>query len=132
MSAHISRRQLATYVADRLNDGDKSVLKELAAYVVDERLVRELDLIVSEIEAEFAARGHVVADVTSAHALGEDDHDASRSEIRQFIAEATGAKSVEIREDVDAALIGGVVIETPGKYFDGSLASQLNQLKVKA
>ena len=132
MGARISRRQLATYVADRLSDGDTSVLKELAAYVVEERLGRELDLIVSEIEAEFAARGHVVADVTSAHALGEDDHDASRSEIRRFIAEATGAKSVEIREDVDAALIGGVVIETPGKYFDGSLASQLNQLKVKA
>lgn len=128
MGARISRRQLATYVADRLSDGDTSVLKELAAYVVEERLTRELDLIVSEIEAEFAARGNVVADVTSAHALD----DTSRSELKQFIAEATGAKSVEIREDVDAALIGGVVIETPGKYFDGSLASQLNQLKVKA
>lgn len=128
MGAHISRRQLATYVVDRLNDGDKSVLKELAAYIVEERMTREFDLIVSEIEAELAERGNVVADVTSARALDE----TSRSELKQFIASETGAKSVEIRENIDAELIGGVVIETPGHYFDGSLASQLNQLKVKA
>ena len=126
--AHISRRTLATHVADRLAAGDKSVLQQLAAYIVDEGLAREADLIIGEIEAEFASRGQVVADVTSAHALDA----TSRSELKQFIAELTGAKSVELREMTDAELIGGVVIETPGKYFDSSIKSQLNQLKINA
>ena len=126
--AHISRRTLATHVVDRLAAGDRAVLQQLAAYIVDEGLTREVDLIAQEIEAEFASRGQVVADVASAHALD----DASRSELKQFIAGMTGAKSVELREKHDAALIGGVVIETPGKYFDSSIRSQLNQLKINA
>lgn len=126
--AHISRRTLARYVVDQLSAGDKKVLQELAAYIVDEGLVREADLITQEIEAEFAVRGNVVADVTSAHALD----DTSRSELKQFIAGMTAAKSVELRETTDAELIGGVVIETPGKYFDSSVRSQLNQLKINA
>lgn len=128
MSAHISRRHLAAFVVDRLSAGDTGIIRQLAAYIVDEGLVRELDLIIGEIEYECARRGNVVADVASAYALD----DASRSELKRFVGEATGAKSVELREDVNAELIGGVVIETPGKYFDGSLKSQLNQLKVKA
>ena len=128
MSAHISRRLLATHVVERLEAGDKKVLQELAAYIVDAHLTRETDLIIGEIEAEFAKRGDVVADVTSAHALD----DASRSELKQFIVSLTGAKSVELREITDAELIGGVVIETPGKYFDSSIKSQLNQLKINA
>lgn len=123
--AHISRRVIATHVVDRLKAGDEKVLQQLAAYIVDAHLTRETDLIISEIEAEFASRGDVVADVTSAHTLDA----ASRSELQQFIANATGAKSVELRETTDETLIGGVVIETPGKYFDSSILSQLNQLK---
>lgn len=126
--AHISRRTLATHVVDRLAAGDRSVLQQLAAYIVDEGLARETDLIIGEIEAEFAERGQVVANVASAHALD----DASRSELKQFIAGLTGAQSVELRETTDVELIGGVVIETPGKYFDSSILSQLNQLKINA
>lgn len=128
MSRRISRRQLASFVVDRLSRGDKTVLRELAAYIVDQRLTRELDLIVGEIEQELAFRGDVVADVASAYALD----DASRQQLIKFITEETGAKSVKLRERVDSELIGGVIIETPGKYLDGSLASQLNQLKVEA
>lgn len=128
MSQHISRHHLARFVVERLVSGDPTVLRQLAAYIVDERLTRQLDLIIDEIEHEFAVRGNVVADVASAYALD----DASRRELIKFIASATDAKTVELRETTDAELIGGVVIETPGKYFDGSLSSQLNQLKMNS
>lgn len=129
MSSHISRRRLAQFVVDRLESGKREhVLRELAAYIVDEGLVREADLISSEIEAEFAARGHVVADIYSARPLD----DASRSQLIEFVSQEMAAKHVELREEVDADLIGGVVIETPGAYFDSSLKSQLQQLKVNS
>jgi F0F1-type ATP synthase delta subunit len=129
MSAVVSRRRLAKFIVDRIEAGQRTrVIRELAAYIVEEGLVRETDLITSDIEAEFAARGHVVADVTSARALD----DASRSQLTEFIAQEVGAERVELREEVDADLIGGVVIEAPGKYLDSSLASQLQQLKVNS
>lgn len=125
MSTAISRRRLASVVVDRLASQPRAkVMSELAAYLVEEGLARELDLVVSDIEQEYAERGHVVANITSARALD----DTSRSELTQFIEQAEGATSVELREDVDSELIGGVIIQTPGKYLDGSIKHQLNQL----
>lgn len=126
MSTHISRRRLATVIVDRLETLPRAqVLAELAAYLVEEGQGRQLDLIINEIEAEYASRGHVVAEVTSARVLD----DTSRSELIACVAQAEGAQAVELRERVDSELIGGVIIQTPGKYFDSSIKHQLNQLK---
>lgn len=132
MSSQLSRRRVATFVVDRIEAGHRrAVMRELAAYIVEEGLFQEVDLLLSDIESEFAGRGHVVADVTSARPLD----DASRSQLKEFIAKeydskVAGTRAIELREEVDADLIGGVVIETPGKYFDSSLRSKLQQLKV--
>lgn len=125
MSGRISRHQLAAYVVDQLAAGNQAVIKELAAYIVDQKLTRSLDLVVAEIEMEFASRGTVVADVTSARPLDT----SLRHELTRFIASETKATTVELRERIDSELIGGVVIETPGTYFDSSLRGQLHQLK---
>lgn len=129
MRANISRRRLAAVVVDRLKSYPKArVLEELAAYLVEEGLTRQIDLIMRDIEAEYAKRGHTVADVTSAHVLD----DASRRELAQFVAAATNTQHVELREAINAELIGGVIIGTPGKYFDGSLRGRLQQLRVNS
>lgn len=129
MSTHISRRRLATVVVDRLASLPRQqVLAELAAYLVEEGESRQIDLVMSEIEAEYASRGHVVAEVTSARALD----DTSRSELIAYVAHIEGTEAVELRERVDSELIGGVIIQTPGKYFDSSIKHQLNQLKTSS
>jgi len=128
MSA-FSRRRVAETVVDRLETLPREqVLRELAAYLIEERQVKQLPQLMEEIESEFAQRGHVVADVTTAHALDE----MTRNHLSEYIKQLTHAQDIELRETTDESLIGGVVIETPGHYFDSSIKTQLKRLKVNS
>jgi F-type H+-transporting ATPase subunit delta len=122
MAGRISRRKLAVYTAVRLLKGDGSaVFRELAAYLVETRRVRELELIVRDIELALAERGMVVADVASARPLT----DSLKNEIKQL----TGGKDLALRETLDESLLGGVKINLPGKRLDATLRHKLQALK---
>ena len=126
MATRLSRRKIALFVTDRLLSGKASadeVLRELAAYLVTTRRTRELDLLVRDIEAALADKGVVAVDVTSARPL----HAAVKAEITKML----DAKSVQLRESVDEALLGGIRIDTPGKRFDGTIRHKLNALRAK-
>jgi F-type H+-transporting ATPase subunit delta len=125
MAGRLSRRKIAAYYADRLLAGKKSAPKELAAYLVDSGRIRELDLIVRDIEAALADRGVLVADVTSSRKLT----DATAKEVKAYLKSATKATTIELREAIDPDLLGGVRIGIPGKEMDASLRHRLNQLK---
>lgn len=119
MADKLSRRKLAKYVADR-SDSSKTLadaLKHVAAYLVDARRVRELTLVVRAIEDELAARGMVIATVTSARPL-----DAT---LRTSVETLIDAKKLSIKEHVDPSVIGGVRIETPGSKLDATIQTKL-------
>ncbi len=120
-----SRRQLATYATAELLRGNRAVIDELAAYLVESRRVREAQLLVQDIERELQAEGVVVARVTSAHALDSD----TKTSIEALLAKKFHASHVELTSRVDAGLLGGVSIRMAGDEFDGTLRSRLNQLK---
>jgi F0F1-type ATP synthase delta subunit len=73
MATRLSRRKIAAYAADKLAAGaaSKKVLSEVAAYLIEMRRTREIDLLVRDIEDALEVRGIVVADVTSAYPLTE-------------------------------------------------------------
>jgi F-type H+-transporting ATPase subunit delta len=125
MANRLSRRKIAAYAVDRLDGGAESaeVVKEMAAFLVDTRRTRELDLLIRDIEGELALRGTVIADVTSAYPLGE--------EIKKQIAELVDAKHLQLREAVDSSVLGGVRVEVPGGRFDGTIKHRLAVLKAK-
>ena len=125
MASRLSRHKIAIYAVDRLMSGKQhhDVLKEVAAYLVEARRTRELDLLVRDIEAEFADRGTVVAEVTSARALT----DALKKQVAQLV----GAKSLQVREKIDPSVIGGVRIDVPGKRFDATIQHALSALRAK-
>jgi F-type H+-transporting ATPase subunit delta len=69
-------------------------------------------------------RGIVIAEVTTAVPLTE--------ELRASIASKLSAaldRPVTLRERVDAGIVGGVVVKVAGRVLDGSLASQLDQVR---
>ena len=82
--ARTLRRKLARHAAERLLEGDVTVIDELAALIVYERREREIDLLVQDIEVELAERGTVVATVESARALDE----AARQEVEGLLSSA--------------------------------------------
>jgi F-type H+-transporting ATPase subunit delta len=123
MAVRLSRRKIAAYTADKLINGEtpQIALKEVAAYLVETKRTREYELIVRDIEEILAARGHVVADVTSAHELS----DATRRAVEELV----GAGSVQLREIIDPTVLGGIRVAVPGKRFDGTIAHKLTALK---
>lgn len=125
MAGRISRRKIATFVADKLVAGQpvKMALKEAAAYLVETKRTSERELLVRDIEDILAEKGIVVADVTSMRPLSE----ALRSEIGTLI----GAKELHLRESIDESVLGGVRIDLPGARFDGTLRRKLNALRAQ-
>lgn len=123
MTQKISRRKLASYVVDRFESGAPlaTLLKEVAAYLVDSKRTREADLLVRTIEDVFAERGLVVARVTTAHPLT----DALRREISKLV----GGDKVHLDEIVDSTVIGGVRIDTSGKSLDATIERKLLALR---
>lgn len=127
--ASLSRRKLAERVATRLANGDakQTVLKELAAYLIDTRRVHEAELIVRDIETSLAQKGTVVATVTSARALSPE----SLSDLEAYITELySAAEQVVLRARIDESLIGGVKLDMPGKSLDASVKAKLDKLTV--
>lgn len=105
-----------------------SGLSELTRHFVD--LVvdhgREANLsaiAASYLESYRRRQGTVSATVTSAVALS----DAQRAQIESAI-KASGAKSVELREEVNPDLIGGLVVRVGDKQIDTSIAQTLRNL----
>jgi len=121
--AKLSRRKIAAYFADEVTSG-RDITKQLAAYLVESKRVREADLVVRDIEAALADRGILLTDVASSRELAVETKQA----ITAFLKQTTGAKDVHIRSHVDPYLLGGVRIDTPGARLDTTLRHRLNQL----
>lgn len=121
--AKLSRRKIAVYFADELLAG-RNVSRQLAAYLIDSKRVRELGLVIRDIEAALADRGVLLADVASSHELSGE----TEKIVSDYLKKATGAKDVHLRPEVDPSLLGGVRIETPDERLDSTLRHRLNQL----
>lgn len=127
MARRLSRQSVAAHVAERLVAGDKEVIKQLAAYIVQNRQTRNIDLFVRDIEARLLSMGHATVDATSAFSLS----DTTKAEIKTFIKEQTGANEVVLREHIDESVLGGVRLRTPGRELDSTLARKLTLLRTR-
>ncbi len=70
------------------------------------------------------ARGRVNARVVASQALGEEQ----RTSLSEVVGRMTG-KTAILTEEVDPAIIGGIVVEVGGKVYDGSVRTQLQTLR---
>lgn len=125
MAGRISRRLLTEYIADRLVAGDATVIEQLAAYLIEIRRTKEVDLYVRDIEYALIDRGVVVADVTSAHHLAAETQEA----VTRFLSTAYAAKTVELRQSLDASLIGGINIQTADAEYDTTVKRKITNLQ---
>jgi F-type H+-transporting ATPase subunit delta len=68
--------------------------------------------------------GIVSAQVTTAHAVGDEDRELLRQRLR-----ALTGKEVRLQFRTDPQIIGGVVTRIGSQIFDGSIKSQLAQMR---
>ena len=70
------------------------------------------------------AAGRVNAKVVVSQAMEEEQ----RASLAEVVGRMTG-KTAILTEEVDPALIGGIVVEVGGKVYDGSVRTQLESLR---
>lgn len=117
------RRAVLTSVCERLQLG--ATVRNFCAFLVDQRRVIDFEVIRAAYEAYAdRAAGRTRARVVSANPL----RDEQRARLRRALAARTG-QQVELDESVDASLLGGAIASVGGLVFDGSLRTQLRQLR---
>jgi F-type H+-transporting ATPase subunit delta len=125
MAMRLSRRKITSYVAEQLAAGTKQVIKQLAAFLIDNRRTKELELIVRDVEYELVRRGVVLARITSAHELTT----ATQTAINALIKDQTGAKTIQLQQFIDPGVLGGVKIDIPGQQIDTTIVRRLTTLR---
>jgi F-type H+-transporting ATPase subunit delta len=106
-------------------EGFGKIVQDFVGVVANNRRLRELRAIVSAFGALVAEkRGVVSAQVVTAHPLT----DVQREQLRARLIEA-GYGSVNIHEQVDPSLLGGLVVRIGARLYDTSLKSRLQRLQ---
>lgn len=123
----ISRRLLVKTFVDLVEQEGVSakLVTSFAAYLFETGHAKHTDLVINDIIAEFARRGRVLAHVTTAHPL----KGTRRPEIEKWLKHTLGAHHIELTEEVEPKIIGGIKVSLPGLEMDATLKSQLQALR---
>jgi F-type H+-transporting ATPase subunit delta len=120
---HVGKEKVLESLIQRTNPS-KTTANFLRVLLRNGRLI-ELDEINERFAAELEARsGQVSAEIISARDLQETE----KSDLRINLEKLTG-KRVNLNYSVDGDLIGGVVTRIGSTVYDGSIKTQLNNLK---
>ena len=106
-------------------EGFGKTVRDFVGVVASNRRLRSLPRIVGAFAALVAEkRGVITATVASAHAL----NDVQRQQLRARLIEA-GYGNVDIVEQVEPDLLGGLVVRVGARLYDTSLKSRLQRLQ---
>jgi F0F1-type ATP synthase delta subunit len=103
-------------------------VREAAAWLLDHGQARGARYLAHDVAAVLAGQGYVQARVVTARELSAE----ARSTVEAYLRQATGAKSLELETATDPSLIGGIIIETPGRALDASVKAKLARYVVEA
>lgn len=123
-----SRTRLAQTVADTIlkRGVSKRFSRELAAYLLSERRVRELDSLLRDVQADWAEAGHVEVIARSAHPLSDKAKKDINREIKRLYPKA---RKIVINEVADPDIVGGVRLQLSNQQLDLSIRTKLNKFK---
>ena len=109
-------------VANHLGASD--LTKNFLGVLADNRRLSSLGDMIRAFQTIAAAqRGEVTADVTSAHALTDEQ----LAELKDKLTARQG-RTVKINPSVDPELLGGLVVTIGSQRIDGSIRTRLNSL----
>ena len=121
----LTNKELAKFVDDQLESGVEAsqIANQLAAFLISERRVRDLDSVLRSLTKLRENRGLVEISASSARSLPES--------IKAAIARLFEAKETIYLENIDKNLIGGAMFQTINRRLDLTLVHKLNQLKAQ-
>ncbi|WP_232491961.1 F0F1 ATP synthase subunit delta [Novosphingobium kaempferiae] len=130
LAALIRNPQISREAAAKAIDAVAGVLnvspltKNFLGVLAGNRRLSALPEIIRAFAAIAAAqRGEATAEVTSAHALSDDQVEQLRQKL-----EVREGRKVKIKTSVDPELLGGLVVTIGSKRIDSSIRTRLNSL----
>ena len=129
MARKLSRRALATHYVNGVLAGvsQKKLSLQLAAYLIESRRTKELNLMIRDIQYYLAENGHIIGTLTTAHEVSS----SMQTAIEAYAKKKTGAKHLQLDPLVDENVLGGLKLNVPGYELDTTIARQLTILKTK-
>lgn len=129
MARKLSRRAITEYIAQALLDGEpkQKLIDQLAAYLIENRRINELSLMVRDIHYYLAQKGYVSGTIISAFELS----DATKKSIETFVKTQSNATEVQLNTKVDPSVLGGVKLALPGKELDATISRKLTLLRTR-
>ena len=123
-----SRTRLASTIASRtLKSGvSDKFAEEIAAYLLSEGRVSELNSIMRDVQEDWAQAGYVEVLAASAHELSGD---VKTKIITQVKALYPSAKQIVVTEVHDPLIVGGVRLSLANQQLDLSVEAKLNKFK---
>lgn len=111
-----------------LTDGATPLTSDFISLVFDYGRISALSLIIAAFEQTYAkAQGVLEATVVTATPLASDQAE----KLSQAVATKFGAKTVQLTQQVDPSVIGGVKIMSADRIIDGTVATRLKQLQAQ-
>jgi len=99
--------------------------RKLVMLLAQKRRLFALADVIRAFEAQLARhRGEIAADVTSAHALTDDE----TAQLKRVLKEKLG-REPKITAHVDPKLLGGLKLKVGSRMIDSSLRTKLDQLR---
>lgn len=124
----IPRRELAEAIAKRTMEvRDTSLLaREIAAYLLAENRVSELESVIRDVLAYRQAQGTIETTLLSAHELNGDVEQAVKHLLQEHYPRA---KHVIVRKQLDPGIIGGLKVQLANEQLDMSVRAKLDTFK---
>lgn len=120
-------RIAATIASQTLKNGvSKKLSREVAAYLLSERRVNDLDSVLRDVQADWAAAGYVEVIASSAHPLTAGVKADIIKRIKQLYP---AARRIIVTEAHDPGVIGGLRLRLANQQLDLSVVSKLNRFK---
>lgn len=122
------RTRIAQTIANKtLKSGSSNrLVQEVAAYLLSERRTGELDSIMRDVQADWAAAGVVEVIAGSAHPITSQIKADITKQIKRVYP---NARQIIVTEVHDPSVIGGVRLSLADKQLDLSVQAKLNKFK---
>jgi F0F1-type ATP synthase delta subunit len=122
------RTRIASTIADAtLTKGSsKEYAREVAAYLLSEGRVGELDSLLRDVQADWASKGYVEVIARSAYPLSDTSRQEIETQVRSLFPDA---KKLVVTPLLDESVIGGVQISLADQQLDLSVEAKLNKFK---
>jgi F-type H+-transporting ATPase subunit delta len=124
----VPRHEIADVIAKQSlqNVPSEQLAREIAAYLISQHRISELDSLVRDILQYRADHGIVEVTATSSHALNDEIRKNIRADIQELYP---SAEQIIINEELDESIMGGIRLSLANQQFDASIRSKLNHFK---